>query len=67
MAFEEGKSDLVTNVASLGFDLEQLEHEGVIQVMRLASSAQKPFGSATERVPSTSAASIDSVLSRMVP
>lgn len=32
LAFEEGKSDLVTNVASLGFDIPLLEREGLLAV-----------------------------------
>ena len=32
LAFEEAESDLVTNVASLGFDLEQLERDGLLAV-----------------------------------
>jgi circadian clock protein KaiC len=32
LAFEEEKSDLVTNVASLGFDLPQLERDGLLAV-----------------------------------
>jgi circadian clock protein KaiC len=32
LAFEEGRSDLITNVASLGFDLEQLERDGLLAI-----------------------------------
>ncbi|MET0839859.1 MAG: circadian clock protein KaiC [Marmoricola sp.] len=32
IAFEEGQGDLVTNVASLGFDLEQLERDGMLAI-----------------------------------
>jgi len=32
MAFEEAQDDLATNVASLGFDLNQLEHEGRLAI-----------------------------------
>jgi circadian clock protein KaiC len=32
LAFEEGKSDLVANVASLGFDIPRLEREGLLAV-----------------------------------
>jgi circadian clock protein KaiC len=32
LAFEEGQSDLVTNVASLGFDLPKLERDGLLTV-----------------------------------
>jgi circadian clock protein KaiC len=32
MAFEESSSDLATNVASLGFDLEQLQSDGLLAV-----------------------------------
>ena len=32
LAFEESQSDLVTNVASLGFDLEQLERDGLLAI-----------------------------------
>lgn len=31
-AFEEAQDDLVTNVASLGFDLEQLERDGMLAI-----------------------------------
>jgi len=32
LAFEEGQHDLTTNVASLGFDLEQLEQDGLLAI-----------------------------------
>ncbi|MCW2850245.1 MAG: kaiC [Marmoricola sp.] len=32
LAFEEAQDDLVTNVASLGFDLEQLENDGLLAI-----------------------------------
>ncbi len=32
LAFEETKSDLATNVASLGFDLDQLERDGLLAI-----------------------------------
>ena len=32
LAFEEAEGDLVTNVASLGFDLEQLERDGLLAI-----------------------------------
>ena len=32
LAFEEAQDDLVTNVASLGFDLEQLERDGLLAI-----------------------------------
>ncbi len=32
LAFEEAQADLVTNVASLGFDLEQLERDGLLAI-----------------------------------
>src|SRR6188768_4293726 len=32
LAFEEAQADLVTNVASLGFDLEQLESDGLLAI-----------------------------------
>ncbi len=32
LAFEEGQDDLATNVASLGFDLEQLERDGLLAI-----------------------------------
>src|ERR1700712_359287 len=32
IAFEESQSDLATNVASLGFDLEQLERDGMLAI-----------------------------------
>src|ERR1700712_2290112 len=32
LAFEESQSDLVTNVASLGFDLAQLERDGMVAI-----------------------------------
>ena len=32
LAFEEAQDDLVTNVASLGFDLEQLERDGMLAI-----------------------------------
>src|SRR6478735_5030417 len=32
LAFEEAESDLATNVASLGFDLEQLERDGMLAI-----------------------------------
>lgn len=32
IAFEEGRSDLVMNVASLGFDLEKLESDGLLAI-----------------------------------
>jgi circadian clock protein KaiC len=32
LAFEEAQSDLVSNVASLGFDLEQLERDGLLAI-----------------------------------
>src|SRR3954453_17982743 len=32
MAFEESESDLATNVASLGFDLEQLQEDGLLAI-----------------------------------
>jgi circadian clock protein KaiC len=32
LAFEEAQSDLATNVASLGFDLDQLEKDGVLAI-----------------------------------
>jgi circadian clock protein KaiC len=32
LAFEESQSDLVTNVASLGFDLDQLERDGMVAI-----------------------------------
>ena len=32
LAFEEAQDDLVTNVASLGFDLEQLESDGLLAI-----------------------------------
>jgi circadian clock protein KaiC len=32
MAFEEAESDLATNVASLGFDLEQLQNDGLLAI-----------------------------------
>jgi circadian clock protein KaiC len=32
LAFEEAQDDLVTNVASLGFDLEQLEADGLLAI-----------------------------------
>ena len=32
LAFEEARDDLVTNVASLGFDLEQLERDGLLAI-----------------------------------
>ena len=32
LAFEEAQSDLVTNVASLGFDLDQLERDGLLAI-----------------------------------
>jgi circadian clock protein KaiC len=32
IAFEEAESDLATNVASLGFDLEQLEEDGLLAI-----------------------------------
>ena len=32
LAFEEAQDDLVTNVASLGFDLEQLQRDGLLAI-----------------------------------
>ncbi len=32
LAFEEGQDDIVTNVATLGFDLEQLQRDGMIAI-----------------------------------
>ena len=32
LAFEEAQADLVTNVASLGFDIEQLESDGLLAI-----------------------------------
>ena len=32
LAFEEGQDDLATNVASLGFDLDQLEQDGLLAI-----------------------------------
>ena len=60
LAFEEAEGDLATNVASLGFDLDQLERDGMlaIELVREIPEAMKPRkieigGSKAEQIEAT--------------